>query len=99
MHKQQLAQDGNERRQWTNNRVEFQPPYKESPVILIPTLRSGCSPALHIIRHRPMAMSIHRQVLEEGVAEISEIMILSATSKPGQWATASCTRINGIDGR
>jgi hypothetical protein len=99
MHKQQLVQDGNEHRQWTNSRAEFQLPYKESPVILIPTLPSGCSPALHIIRHRRMAMSIHRQVLGEGVVEISEIMILSATSKRGQWATASCTRINGIDGR
>jgi hypothetical protein len=99
MHKQRLAQDGNEHRQWTNNRVEFQLPYKESPVILILTLPSGCSPALHIIRHHRMATSIHRQVLGEGVVEISEIMILSATSKRGQWATASCTRINGIDGR
>lgn len=98
MRKQPLAQDGNERRPWTSNRAEFQPPYKESPVILIQTLPSGCSLALHIIRHPLMVMSIRRQVLVEEVAEICEITILSATSRPGQWAKASCTRINGIDG-
>lgn len=97
MHRPPLAQDGNERRLWTSNRVEFQPLYKELPVILIRTLPSGCSPALHITRHRLMATSIPRQMLVEGVAGTSEITISSATSRPGQWATASCTRINGID--
>jgi len=97
MHKQQLELDVNELQQWTSNRVEFHRPYKGSLVILIPTLPSDCSPALHITRRHLMAMLIQHQVLGEEEVETNETMILSATLRPEQWVTASCTRINGTD--
>ena len=97
MHKQQLELGVNEPQQWTSNKLESRRPYKESLVILIPTLPSDCSPALHITRRHPMAMLIHHQVLGEEEVETSETMILSVTLRPEQWGTASCTRINGTD--
>jgi len=97
MHKQQLELGVNEPQQWTSNKLESRRLYKESLVILIPTLPSDCSPALHITRRHPMAMLIHHQVLGEEEVETSETMILSVTLRPEQWGTASCTRINGTD--
>ena len=97
MHKQQLELGVNEPQQWTSNKLESRRLYKESLVILIPTLPSDCSPALHITRRHPMAMLIQHQVLGEEEVETSETMILSVTLRPEQWVTASCTRINGTD--
>ena len=97
MHKQRRAQDANELRQWTSNKAEFQPPYKESPAILIQMLLSDYSPARRIIHRRLMATWTRHQVLGGEVVETSEIMISSAILRPGPWATASCTRTNGID--
>jgi hypothetical protein len=80
MLKQQQELADNVLPQWTHKVVEFRQLFNESPVILIPTHRFGCSPAQHTILLLRMDMStpVLRTNDAEEVAQVAHVIGISS---------------------